>query len=526
MSEPPDAHLVQVAARLGIDLTTPWQRLSGLRPDEVSNVARCLGKLGPTLRAAGGNLAAPVGALRQAWSAPEPVSYLSALSAAASSAGEQVTAAAEQLTASVATVQQLKQSAAQAMRSAAVAVSSVSPAGPSGVLGYDQQALRDRERLICTGLAERLAGLVAELDALLSRLNTVLAGDPGTALPPPSAAVGARADPVSAVERRSAANTAKLNADLADPATQPFATLVKKNLADAAAGNTPVQLLGYDARAFDGQGRVAYSVGDLATADQVVMLTPGVSSSPANTAAFTAMAKRLIAENAVTAPGTSTAVIVNTGYDIPLSGFPGARDPGRSGVGRLLDDASDIAAAPNDDIARAYGPQAAADANGYLMLAKNSALTSGVGHSYGSTLTSQSAKQGAKYDTVVFLGSPGVGRGIDSASAYRSGTDRTFVIDFDGDIVTRGVTDLASDFWGALKDGAKEPEHSWGADPAGAAFGAQRVNTAPTKDERGPLGTASVKNHSMDKYTSGDALAQLSLITTGRSSRVRRRPGK
>lgn len=526
MSDSLDQHLVLVASRLGIDLLTPWGRLAELRADEVASVARCLTKLAPSLGAAGGNLAAPIGALRGAWSAPEPAGYLSALSAAASGAGDEVSTAAQQLTAAAGTLQRLRQNAGEAARAASVAVAPVLPGGAAGTTGYDITTLRERERLICSGLRDALTGMVGELEALLPTLNNLLAGDPAAALPPPTAAVGAAPEPVSAADRRSAANTARLKTDLAAPATQPFATAVSNNLADAAAGGTTVQLLHYDARAFGGQGSVAYSVGDLATADHVVMLTPGVNSSPAETAGFTAMAKRLIAQNAATAPGTSTAVIVNTGYDIPLSGFPGARDPGRSRLGRMLDDTADKTAAANDGIAREFGPQAAADANSYLMLARGSALASGVGHSYGSTVTSQSARQGAGFDEVVFMGSPGVGQGVSNASAYRAGNNRTFVVDFDGDIVTRGATDVVSDLWEALKNGPKAPEHSWGVDPASAGFNAQRIDTAPTKDERWPLGMPSVSNHAMDKYTSGDALLQLSLATTGRTSRVRRRPGK
>jgi pimeloyl-ACP methyl ester carboxylesterase len=92
----------------------------------------------------------------------------------------------------------------------------------------------------------------------------------------------------------------------------------------ASGRRTPGRLLGYDPR---GSGHIIEVFGDLATADRIAVLVPGVDWSLASTLRRTGAAKAnpvtggqaLRARMASLAPGTRTAVVVWLGYDPPMT---------------------------------------------------------------------------------------------------------------------------------------------------------------------------------------------------------------
>ena len=291
------------------------------------------------------------------------------------------------------------------------------PILPTGWL-LAPEAARRREVLVAVNTA-----LDAALSTISTAASTLLAAvavdprDPARALSGPPAAAGsvgqlgstgpARSAGLGFPARTDRVNRAALAADRSsgDPYRMSFADAVERSLQHAGAGGLPVQLLVYDPAAFGGQGRVAIGVGDLATADNIAVLTPGISNSPMAMAATLDAATALQAEASRQDPRARTAVVTWFGYDIPLS-WPLDRP---AGSGPML---ADTVAVLNADRAAQGGDLLATDLRAFAAMAPASALVTLVGHSMGSAATSEAAgRHPVRADNLVLTGSPGAGSG-------------------------------------------------------------------------------------------------------------------
>lgn len=211
----------------------------------------------------------------------------------------------------------------------------------------------------------------------------------------------------------------------------------------------------YDPGAFDGDGRVAVGVGDLDTADDVAVFTPGITTTMADTTGYTGQMMNLYESTRYNGDGSSVATLFWLGYDAPDAFYdPATLTEGRAEDGgrRLADMVDGLRASRSDDPAH---------------------LTA-IGHSYGSTATSYAAGDfDLAADDVVLVGSPGAGP-ADHADDFSVGEDHVYVgrdsRDFvavlgdEGWIGKGGLglgTDPSSDDFGATRFEAEDVDRSW-----------------------------------------------------------------
>lgn len=211
----------------------------------------------------------------------------------------------------------------------------------------------------------------------------------------------------------------------------------------------------YDPAAYDGDGRVAVAVGDLDTATDVAMFTPGITTDMQDTVRYTDQMMNLYEATRFSGDGSSVATMFWLGYDAPHGVTDGATlTEGRAEEGgRNLSDAIDgLRASRSDDPAH---------------------LTA-IGHSYGSTTTSYAAHgDSVDLDAVVLIGSPGAGP-ADEASDFGVGADHVYVgrdsRDFvatlgdEGWIGTGGLglgADPSSEDFDATRFEAEDVDRSW-----------------------------------------------------------------
>jgi hypothetical protein len=154
------------------------------------------------------------------------------------------------------------------------------------------------------------------------------------------------------------------------------------------------QFLAFDAR---GNGRVVEVFGNLAAADRIAVLVPGVSTTadnfntgldgvPARAPAVQGLA--LYDATAAASPGKHVAVIAWLGYDAP------------QGVGRT---------AAREELARA-GATALDEFTEDLAIMRPNARVTVIGHSYGSVVAGlAAAKLPSQVKDIVVVGSPGMG---------------------------------------------------------------------------------------------------------------------
>jgi hypothetical protein len=209
----------------------------------------------------------------------------------------------------------------------------------------------------------------------------------------------------------------------------------------------------------EGQGRAAIAVGDVATATDIGVLVPGTGTTLDSSPNLRGDAQRVQfrAEQVLDQAGKDgagqVAVVSWMGYDTPDKIFPNAID------------------------------------SSYAYAGGTDPHVTVVGHSYGSTLTGISAKQGLAADDVVFIGSPGVKAATvaelglpDGAQVWaaRSPADEIWKV-FPLDRNLRGaVSGFNAGVDGALGFDAPDirlPE-SHGPDPSLPAFGANRDSVA------------------------------------------------
>ena len=242
----------------------------------------------------------------------------------------------------------------------------------------------------------------------------------------------------------------------------------------------PVQLYIYDPYAFDGDGRVAISTGDLDDADHISVNVPGVGSSVRGLLAGT---PHNIYDESRWASGEQIAVLDWMGYDSPNG--ESVTSPGDV-LGLLTDGmADDGARRLADDVAglRASRP----DDPAHLTV---------IGSSYGSSTAAIAAEDyGLRADDLVLIGSPGVN--ADDAADLSTGREHTWVGSSSKDPIT-SVSSFSTDN-----------------DPAAESFGANRFRAELVDREWAPG-----KHHGGYDDKDSESLYNIAAIVTKRYGEV------
>jgi hypothetical protein len=253
------------------------------------------------------------------------------------------------------------------------------------------------------------------------------------------------------------------------------------------------QIYLYDPTAFDGDGAIAISAGNVDTADNVAVLTPGFGtdgeSAPyqADRAATVHEAARFLDPNA------SNATLFWIGYDAP-DNLP------------WTGEGWDAAGVATEGAAEDGGARLAALVDGLRDSRDGDpAHLTAIGHSYGSTTTGHAAHDhGLDVDDLVFVGSPGVGGDTDDAGATGVDPDHVWA----GANSRDPITYLANHGWfhGEALGGA-----GLGDDPAEDDFGAHRFQA---EDESRP-GYPDIAQHSLYFDHDTEALHNMAEIING-----------
>jgi uncharacterized protein YoxC len=181
----------------------------------------------------------------------------------------------------------------------------------------------------------------------------------------------------------------------------------------------------YDPYAFDGDGRMAISLGDPDTADNVSVLVPGLTTNSSSASSLTTDAYNIYEASRFADPSASTASMMWIGYDAPSdwdSLTVGGEGRATEGGALLADTVDGLRASRDGDPAH---------------------LTV-VGHSYGSTTVGHAAyDEGLAADDIVVVGSPGLGGDVDHASDLGIGADHVWA----GNNSRDPVAALADDGW-------------------------------------------------------------------------------
>lgn len=384
------------------------------------------------------------------------------------------------------------------------------------------------EAALRTAVASELADLVRSAAGALRTSIAALGGlfgkEPAAELshlaaaaPWPSRRLTPRIDTVGTAAR------SRLELDLAgsDAWHRVFAGRIRSALL---AAGPQAHLLIYDPDAFDGQGRASIALGDVAAADHVAVLTPGIGNSPADMVGSVPVAAALQHEAERAAPGENTAVVLWFGYDIPLSGAP--NDTG------AVRDVRDTARAVNSTSAVAGAPWLVADTASIRSMMRSSAGLTLIGHSMGSVVTAVAARSAVDVDAVVLIGSPGVGSS-DARATDLIGVapENVFVLSSDRDPVTSDLLDVGATLLEAtpIGDLAGRPDSgtAFGTDPSAAEFGAQRLasGSSPAWDPPDPW-RYSLSEHALSRYLSGVGLIGVGAVVAGRTARPARVRGR
>lgn len=299
---------------------------------------------------------------------------------------------------------------------------------------------------------ERLA-VIAAAPGLVGNLDGVPAGD------------------------RDAANTVALERDLADwghletlglltadeeawlenaRAAQEALALIEREVDQHTGEPVPAQLYAYDPTAFDGDGAVAVAAGELGSADNVAVTVPGFGTD-GESAVVQGDRALTVYQSARFLDGTrSVASMSWIGYDAP-DNVPWGEGWDAGGV-------------VSEQMATAGGERLADLVDG-LRASRDGepAHLTVIGHSYGSATAGHGAHDhGIPVDDLVFVGSPGVGGGTDTAADTGIDPDHVWAAansrDAIADLGNHGSLHLETLGGGGLGD-----------DPAEDDFGAQRV---------------------------------------------------
>ncbi len=252
------------------------------------------------------------------------------------------------------------------------------------------------------------------------------------------------------------------------------------------------QIYLYDPAAFDGDGAIAISAGNIDSADNVAVLVPGFGTD-AESAGYQADRAATIYESTrFLDPSASNATMFWIGYDAPDNA---PWDEGFDGAGVLTES---MATAGGEHLADTIdGLRASRDGEPAHLTA--------IGHSYGSTTTGHAAHdQGIDVDEIIFVGSPGVGGDTDNAGDTGIDPDHVWA----GANSRDPIADLGNHGWvhGETALGA-----GLGDDPAEDDFGANRFEAE--SETRG--GAFSFGDHSKYFEHDTESLHNISQIVNG-----------
>lgn len=259
-----------------------------------------------------------------------------------------------------------------------------------------------------------------------------------------------------------------------------------RRMADAVDPRTlepvPVQLYVYDPAAFGGDGRVALSIGDLATARNIAVTVPGFSIDAASAPGLADRAINVYEAARYDGSAATTASMTWIGYDAPDN----------------LLDGSDGYAVLGEHLARRGGERLADLIDGLRSSREGEpAHLTVIGHSYGSTATGHAATgDGLAADEIILVGSPGVGDDAHEAGDLGVGDEHVWV----GRNSRDAVSMLGDQGWVNLGNTGL----GLGDDPSSDDFGARRFEAeAVDRDLARPDLWNSLADHS--KYFDHDS---------------------
>src|SRR6478609_9619219 len=366
--------------------------LAALRPEAITTLAGSLRPVEAAMDEAAGTAWTAADTARRSWSAAAPADSIGRAAAGAAAAHAAV---AQVRRAAACAAQVLAAAAADGAAAVARAESAAAnwpPSAPLIALGGPVVGSSSDPIMVVLGrLDAELTAACARADDAAAMLLDRLVDDPRAGLDQlPAAPPSSSFDPTHGRTAAGvdAAGRATLSADLtsSDPHRRALAASVSAVLAAHQGRGEQAQLLVYDPDAFHGQGRVAIALGDLSTADNLAVLTPGIGNSPMAAAPQLDLAERLREQAGSTDPTAETAVVLWLGYDIPMS----AGLDGNVGTHAAF---ADVYAALDSDNAETGGALLADDVRKFAAMAPPSALVTLVGHSMGSVVTSQASRQ-------------------------------------------------------------------------------------------------------------------------------------
>jgi hypothetical protein len=210
----------------------------------------------------------------------------------------------------------------------------------------------------------------------------------------------------------------------------------------------------YDPGAFEGDGAVAISAGDLDTADNTSLVVPGFGTDGASAGYQAERAIRLYEASRSLETTETNATLFYIGYDAPDN---------------LPTDGLDAAGVITEDMAEAGGEHVADALDGLrAMRPDNPTHLTAIGHSYGSTTLGHAAHdEGIPVDDIVVVGSPGLGGDTDHADDLGIDPDHVYA----GANSRDPVTYLGNHGWFNLETFGGL---GLGDDPAEDDFGANR----------------------------------------------------
>ncbi|MEV4705882.1 alpha/beta hydrolase [Actinoplanes sp. NPDC049316] len=217
-----------------------------------------------------------------------------------------------------------------------------------------------------------------------------------------------------------------------------------------------------------GDGRAVVALGDPDKATQVVTQVPGMTADLASYGGELARAERIAVRAAELAPERATSAIMWLGYDAPdFLGEASGRSSANAGAPALRRFQAGLRATHEGAPAR----------------------QTVVGHSYGSLVVgTAAARPGFDADSLVFVGSPGVG--VDSAKDLHAppgevwaSTSRSDIIQYAAvsprSLVEDLVVSQARPAGALLAFGRPEDDLYFGTNPADPSFGARRFASRP-----------------------------------------------
>ena len=320
------------------------------------------------------------------------------------------------------------------------------------------------------------------------------------------------------VEARSAANVVVMQRDIArvENATSalPAAAITRYHNAlkvrEALAANrdmtrgTATLLYVYEPEAFDGQGRVAISIGDPDAAANTTVVVPGTGNSVSSGWLAGKDVATLFNETRAADRNKPVAVLAWMGYDAPDS----LTDPQVAQV----------------DNARAGGALLASDVDALVVTGSGDAHVTAVGHSYGSTTVADAAAgYRMRADDIVLIGSPGTDLAHDAADFHLPDGGRVYV----GAAATDPVTLLGGNNNQVHLPGAGMT-FGFGTDPADDDFGSTRFRAEvagpgwPWSDHSGYLKPGSESLYSIAAIAAGqgDELESMGMTAPHRTQIV------